>query len=106
MVKDLHNFFSQIFAFLDFSKKKRFQNSGFDARRLKKSPDRIEEAENNSTKKFIFKERKEKKRKDPELKKWDKKISIFSRLRNEEVLEKVLCDIHHKAGFKFLILFY
>jgi hypothetical protein len=60
MVKDLHNFFSQIFAFLDFSKKKRFQNSGFDARRLKKSPDRIEEAENNSTKKFIFKERKEK----------------------------------------------
>jgi hypothetical protein len=77
MVKDLHNFFSQIFAFLDFSKKKRFQNSGFDARRLKKSPDRIEEAENNSTKKFIFKEIKEKKRKDPELKNETKRFQSF-----------------------------
>jgi hypothetical protein len=65
MVKDLHNFFSQIFAFLDFSKKKKlFQNSGFDARRLKNHLIALRKQKKNSTKKFIFKERKEKKRKE------------------------------------------
>jgi len=62
MVKDLHNFFSQIFAFLDLKKKKIISKFRLRCETLKKSPDCIEEAENNSTKKFIFKERKEKKR--------------------------------------------
>ena len=67
MVKDLHNFFSQIFAFLDFSKKKRFQNSGFDARRLKNHLIALRKQKIIQQKSLFLK--KEKKRKDPELKK-------------------------------------